>query len=72
MLQATEEARRNPIPEPQWRRGAACTIDQGAFSGREGVVVDVGGSSARIGLFIFGQLRDVTVPIDSLMPRRAT
>jgi transcriptional antiterminator RfaH len=69
MLQATEEARRNPAPTPSWKPGAACMIDGGAFSGHEGVVVEVQKASARIGLFLFGQLRDVTVPIGNLMPR---
>jgi transcription antitermination factor NusG len=69
MLMATEEERRNPTPEPSWKPGVACMIDGGAFSGHEGVIVEVRGSSARVGLFMFGQLRDVTVPIDSLMPR---
>jgi len=69
MLQATEEARRNPVPEAAWRSGAACTIDRGTFSGQDGVVVEVHGSSARIGLFVFGQLRDVSVPIENLAPR---
>jgi transcription antitermination factor NusG len=72
MLQATEETRRDPAPQPVWEPGTACLIDGGAFSGHEGVVVDVRGSSARVGLFLFGQLRDVTVPIDSLTPRPAT
>lgn len=71
MLQATEEMRRNPAPKPSWKPGAACLIDRGAFRDHEGVVVEMQKASARVGLFIFGQLRDVTVPIDSLMPREA-
>lgn len=68
LLQATEEARRNPAP-PVWEPGTACVIGHGAFSGHEGVVVEVQKASARVGLIVFNELRDVTVPIDSLMPR---
>jgi transcriptional antiterminator RfaH len=71
LLQATEEARRNLASKPSWRPGAACMIDRGAFSGHEGVVVEVQKASARIGLFVFGQLTYGTVPVDSLMPRGA-
>lgn len=69
LLQATEEARRNPTPEPTWEPGAACTVDQGPFSGHEGAIVDVRGVNAVVGLVLFGALRDVAVPLDNLMPR---
>jgi transcription antitermination factor NusG len=69
LLQATEEARRNPAPEPAWKPGAACTVERGPFSGHDGVIVGVRGASARVGLFVFGQLREVSMPIGNLMPR---
>jgi transcription antitermination factor NusG len=71
LLQATEETRRNPVPEPVWKPGAACRISDGAFRDHEGAVVEVRGVTARVGLFIFGELRDVSVPIASLSPRGA-
>jgi transcription antitermination factor NusG len=69
MLQATEEARRNPVSEAAWKPGMACMIGQGAFSGHEAVIVDTTNAAALVDLFIFNELRSVTVPIDSLMPR---
>jgi transcription antitermination factor NusG len=69
LLQSTEDARRNPVPEPVWKPGAACTITAGPFRDHEGAVVEVRGVTARVGLFIFGELRDVSVPIASLLPR---
>jgi transcription antitermination factor NusG len=69
LLQSTEDARRNPVPEPVWKPGAACRISDGAFRDHEGAVVEVRGVTARVALFIFGQLRDVSVPIASLLPR---
>jgi transcription antitermination factor NusG len=69
LLRATEETRRNPAPKPCWKPGVACMIDRGAFSGHEGVVVEVQKASARIGLFVFGQLTYASVPVENLLPR---
>lgn len=69
LLMATESERSDPAPKLCWKPGAACLIDGGAFSGHEAVVVGIRNSSARIGLFVFGQLTHATVPIDSLLPR---
>jgi transcription antitermination factor NusG len=70
MLQATEEVRRDPAPAPVWARGMACTVNQGAFHGHDGVIVETrGASDAVVGLFLFGALRDVTLPLSNLQPR---
>jgi transcriptional antiterminator RfaH len=69
MLQATEEARRNPAPPSSWKPGTACTINEGPFSGHEGAIVEVRENIALVGLFLFGQLRDISVPLQNLLPR---
>ncbi len=68
-LQATDAARLAPAATAAaWAPGAACVLAAGPFTSFPGVVVDTSDETARVTLLMFGQLRDVTVPIAHLAP----
>ena len=69
-LQATEDARRSlPPPGAQWAPGAACSLAQGPMRGLPAVVTRCTDDTATIACLFLGQLREITVPVDSLMAR---
>jgi transcription antitermination factor NusG len=66
-LQATEQLRRTPAPLKQrFRPGSACRLNAGALKGHEAVVIEIDGDSAAVAVMLFGELRRVVVPLDSL------
>jgi transcription antitermination factor NusG len=70
-IQAGEASRRTLTPPGElWAPGAACVARHGALAGHPGVVVSVSGSEARVAFMLFGALRNVRVPISSLVPRQ--
>jgi hypothetical protein len=49
--------------------GEAVVVSKGAGSGLVGAVIEVHGDTARIGLMMFGHIREVFMPIASLERR---
>ena len=69
-LQATEDARRSPMPRnAQYRPGVACTPRDGPFQGLPGVVLSTQDDIATVGILFLGALREIPMPFDSLIPR---
>jgi transcriptional antiterminator RfaH len=70
-LQAGNEARRSiPPPGASWAPGAACSPGKGhPLAGHPAVIVSVGQNMALIAVMMFGELREVTVDVNCLMPR---
>jgi transcription antitermination factor NusG len=69
-LRVTEALRRTPAPLKQrFRPGSACRLSAGALRGHEAVVVEIDGDSAAVAVMLFGELRRVSVPLDSLSLR---
>jgi transcription antitermination factor NusG len=69
-LRVTEQLRRTPAPLKQrFRPGAACRLSAGALRGHEAVVVEIDGNDAAVAVMLFGELRRVSVPLDSLSLR---
>lgn len=64
------EAERHVLSQPgaAWAPGAACKLTVGAFADRSAVVKSVAddGETAVVTTMMFGQLRDVTVPVSHL------
>jgi transcription antitermination factor NusG len=68
-LRAGEEARRTPTAsETPHRPGDACGVAHGALAGHRGAILRVTSQRAVVALVIFGGLREVTLPLDSLAP----
>lgn len=66
-LQATEAARLAPASTAaSWAPGAACLLAQGPFAGLTAVILDAAEETARVTMLVFGELRDVTVPVAHL------
>jgi len=71
-LQATEASRRTPTtPGALWAAGDPCKPAHGPFAGHDAVVLSVNRLTATVGLLLFGQMREVSVPVTSLAPRNA-
>jgi transcription antitermination factor NusG len=69
-LQATEQLRRSIDTLASLRRpGAACRLLDGPFHGHDAVVNEIDGDNAVVNVMMFGELRSVTVPLESLGPR---
>ena len=69
-LRATEALRRTPAPLKQrFRPGSACRLSAGALRGHEAVVVEIDGDSVAVAVMLFGELRRITAPLDSLALR---
>jgi transcription antitermination factor NusG len=69
-LRATEALRRTPAPLKQrFRPGSACRLSAGALRGHEAVVVEIDGDTAAVTVMLFGELRRITAPLDSLALR---
>jgi transcription antitermination factor NusG len=69
-LMATEALRRTPAPlQQRFRPGSACRLSAGALRGHEAVVVEIDGDSVAVAVMLFGELRRVSVPLDSLALR---
>jgi transcriptional antiterminator RfaH len=70
-LQATEAARRCLTAEnAKWASGVPCSLATGhPFEGHQAVVVQVGKESATIAIMLFGELREVAVDANCLVPR---
>jgi hypothetical protein len=70
VLQATEQLRRSIHPLASLcRPGAACRLLGGPFHGHDAVVSEIEGNDVVVRVMMFGELRCVTVPCDSLGPR---
>ena len=50
-----------------WRPGAAAGLARGVFAGHRAVIVAVREETAVVAVLMFGELRDVTVPLDALV-----
>jgi transcription antitermination factor NusG len=69
-LQATEQLRRTPATLKQrFRPGSACRLNAGSLKGHEAVVVEIDGDTVSAAVMLFGELRRVSVPLDSLSLR---
>jgi transcription antitermination factor NusG len=69
-LQATEHLRQFIHPSAQLcRPGAACRLLSGPFHGHDAVVSEIEGNDVVASILMFGELRQVLVPCDSLGPR---
>jgi transcription antitermination factor NusG len=69
-LRATEQLRRSIHPSAQLcRPGAACRLLSGPFYGHDAVVSAIEGDSVVVSVMMFGELRRVVVPLESLGPR---
>jgi transcription antitermination factor NusG len=69
-LQATEHLRQSVNGQAQlFRSGAACRLTAGPFRGHDAVVIEIDGESAVVNVMMFGELRQVAVPLESLAPR---
>jgi len=72
VLQATQELRASiPRPDASWAPGTPCRLATGSLKDHEGVVLAVNRLTATVGLLLFGQMREVTVNVTSLMPRES-
>ena len=70
VLMATEQLRRAPTTrEHRLRPGSACRIAAGALRGHDAVVAEVDGDSVVVMVLLFGELRRISVPLDSLSLR---
>jgi len=72
-LEASAASRLYPPTDPpsQWPPGTPCALANGSLKGHEGVVLSVNRLTATVGLLLFGQMREVSVPLTSLAPRNA-
>jgi len=71
-LEATQELRASiPRPDASWAPGTPCRLATGSLKDHEGVVLAVNRLTATVGLLLFGQMREVSVPVSSLAPRNA-
>jgi transcriptional antiterminator RfaH len=71
-LQATEALRRTlPPGKPLWRLGDACTLAGGPFAGHPAVISEIGKHTALVAMMLFGQLRNMAVPLDNLVARES-
>jgi len=69
-LQATDELRAIPTPaSASWAPGMPCSPATGVLAGAPAVVVDTNGLVATVAVMMLGQLRHVSVPVDSLVGR---
>jgi transcription antitermination factor NusG len=69
-LQATEGVRQSPdAPKHLYRPGAACRLIAGPFRDHDAVVAEINGANALVSIMLFGELRRVAVPLESLAPR---
>ena len=68
-LRASEPFRATPRPETtQWLSGALCSPANGMFQGHRAVILAIHPPNATIGLMFLGQLRQIRMPIDCLVP----
>ena len=74
-LRAAQELRRTPTaPGSLWRPGDACQPSNGPFQGLPAVVTEIlpgnlPGNRARIAIMMFGELRTVSIDVNSLVAR---
>ena len=69
-LQAGEALRRSvQAPAACWAPGTPCSPGNGVFTGHPAVVVSVTGHRAIIAMLLFGELRQVSVDVSSLVAR---
>jgi transcription antitermination factor NusG len=69
-LQAGEALRRTPTtPGSLWRPGAPCQPRDGPFQGLPAVVIEVERQIAKVAIVMFGELRQVSVDVNSLVAR---
>ena len=69
-VQAGDASRRSvQAPGASWAPGTPCRLATGSLKDHEGVVLAVNRLTATVGLLLFGQMREVTVRLDCLIPR---
>jgi transcription antitermination factor NusG len=69
-VQASEALRRTPTtPGSLWRPGAPCQPRDGPFQGLPAVVLEVERQIAKVAIVMFGELRQVSVDVNSLVAR---
>jgi transcription antitermination factor NusG len=70
LLQANDDARRVvPPPGADWRPGDACKVLHGAGYDLDGVVREIRGARADVGVMMFGELRNIDVDVQRLRVR---
>jgi transcription antitermination factor NusG len=70
VLEASEALRRTPTtPGSLWRPGAPCQPRDGPFQGLPAVVIEVERQIAKVAIVMFGELRQVSVDVSSLVAR---
>lgn len=68
-IQAGDEMRSMPpTRERSLRPGDACSVAHGAFAGHRGVVLRVTSQRAVVAMLVLSALREVTLPLDCLVP----
>ena len=69
-LQALDALRRSIAPPgASWAPGAPCSPGNGVFTGHPAVVISVTGNRAVLAMLLFGELRQVSVDVSSLVAR---
>ena len=69
-LEASQELRRSIAPPGSlWRPGMPCSLATGAFTGHPAVVIEVERQIAKVAIVMFGELRQVSVDVNSLVAR---
>jgi transcriptional antiterminator RfaH len=69
-LRAAQELFRTPTPPGSlWRPGAPCQPRDGPFQGLPAVVIEVERQIAKVAIVMFGELRQVSVDVNSLVAR---
>lgn len=66
-LMAGEGRRRSDAAAAlEWEAGMPCVLTAGPFTGLAAVILDAAEETARVTMLVFGELRDVTVPVAHL------
>lgn len=68
-LQASEAARQHPMPtDDPYQPGAAVKLTHGAFRNLRATITSIRGNAAVLVVMMFGGLREVTLPLNALIP----
>jgi transcription antitermination factor NusG len=67
-LRAGEALRAQTPGKPCWEPGVPCSPAAGALRGHPAVVLAVNADHARIGVIFLGHLREISVPLNGLLP----
>ena len=70
-LKAGDALRAQASGKPVWAPGVPCSPAVGVLRGHQAVVLAVNGDRARVGVIFLGQLREIWMPLDCLVPNQA-